>query len=251
MIDKWEVRIPGLSGDKKRWAYVYLPRDYEYDEDRRYPVMYMFDGHNLFSDDEATFGRSWRLADYLDKNNVPLIVAAVECNHEGNRRLSEYSPVNFTFKNGEKISGAGKKYMDWLTGVFKPYIDKNLRTLPDRANTAIGGSSMGGLMTLYALAKYTGYFSRGAALSPSLWACGGVPEFIKKATFGKECIIYMDYGSKEFKNHDGQKELFVKTASLLFDKGVALTASIALGGVHSEASWEKRIPVFLQVLFGS
>ena len=141
--------------------------------------------------------------------------------------------------------------MDWLTGVFKPYIDKNLRTLPDRANTAIGGSSMGGLMTLYALAKYAGYFSRGAALSPSLWACGGVPEFIKKATFGKECIIYMDYGSKEFKNHDGQKELFVKTASLLFDKGVALTASIVSGGVHSEASWEKRIPVFLQVLFGS
>lgn len=250
MIDKWEVQIPELSGDKKRWAYVYLPCDYDFDEDRRYPVMYMFDGHNLFSDDEATFGRSWRLADYLDKNNVPLIIAAVECNHEGNRRLSEYSPVNFTFKNGEKIRGEGKKYMDWLTGTFKPYIDKNLRTLPDRKNTAIGGSSMGGLMTLYALAKYNKYFSRGAALSPSLWACGGVPKFLNNATFKNDSIIYMDYGSKEFKNHDGQKNVFAQTSALLIEKGVAVTARVVPDGTHSEASWEKQIPLFLKVLFG-
>ncbi|HBN13141.1 MAG TPA: alpha-mannosidase [Clostridiales bacterium] len=250
MIDKWEVQIPELSGDKKRWAYVYLPDDYDFDEDRRYPVMYMFDGHNLFSDDEATFGRSWRLADYLDKNNVPLIIAAVECNHEGNRRLSEYSPVNFTFKNGEKIRGAGKKYMDWLTGTFKPYIDKNLRTLPDRENTAIGGSSMGGLMTLYALAKYNKYFSRGAALSPSLWACGGVPKFLNNATIKNGSIIYMDYGSKEFKNHDGQKNVFAQTSALLIEEGVAVTARVVPDGTHSEASWEKQIPLFLEVLFG-
>ena len=75
MIDEWEIEIPSLSGDKKRKAYVYLPEDYEY-SDRRYPVMYMFDGHNLFFDGEATFGKSWGLKDYLDRTNTPLIIAA-------------------------------------------------------------------------------------------------------------------------------------------------------------------------------
>lgn len=249
MIDRWEVEIPELTGDKKRNAYLYLPADYDYNEDRRYPVMYMFDGHNLFSDSEATFGKSWGLADFLDRQNVPLIVAAVECNHEGNGRLSEYSPVSFTYKNGEKIKGKGRKYMDWLVNTFKPYIDKHLRTLPDRSNTAIGGSSMGGLMTIYALAAYNKYFSRGAALSPSLWVGGGeVPGFIKKGKFGKDTILYTDYGSKEFSNHDVQKKVFIDTCALLLSKDVRLTSRIVPGGTHSEASWEKQIPLFINVL---
>ena len=250
MLDEWEVEIPELTGGKKRKAYVYLPAEYDFDEEKRYPVMYMFDGHNLFSDGEATYGRSWRLADYLDRTNFPLIVAAVECNHEGNGRLSEYSPVDFTFKNGEKIKGRGKKYMDWLVNTFKPYIDENLRTLPDRNNTAIGGSSMGGLMALYALAKYNRYFSRGAALSPSLWVSGGeMPAFIQRGAFRNDSVLYMDYGSKEFKNHDGQKNLFAQTAAFLVEKGVAVTARVVLGGTHSEVSWEQQIPLFLKVLF--
>ena len=143
MVDVWEVEIPTLTGSKKRKAYVYLPADYEENEEKRYPVLYMFDGHNLFSDSEATYGKSWGLSDYLNKTNTQIIVAAVECNHEGNERLSEYSPVDFTFRNGDKIKGKGKKYMDWLVTTFKPYIDENLRTLPDRGHTAIAGSSMG------------------------------------------------------------------------------------------------------------
>ena len=136
MVDEWEVEIPALTGAVKRRAYVYLPDGYDYDDDRRYPVMYMFDGHNLFYDGHATYGKSWGLAEYLDSTRTPLIVAAVECNHDGNGRLSEYSPVDFVMKNGDKIKGRGKKYMDWLVGAFKPYIDKNLRTLPDKIGRA-------------------------------------------------------------------------------------------------------------------
>lgn len=248
MVDEWEVEIPALTGAVKRRAYVYLPDGYDYDDDRRYPVMYMFDGHNLFNDGHATYGKSWGLAEYLDSTRTPLIVAAVECNHDGNGRLSEYSPVDFVMKNGDKIKGRGKKYMDWLVGAFKPYIDKNLRTLPDRSNTAIGGSSMGGLMTVYALAKYNRYFSRGAALSPSLWACGGVPDFVLNGRFGKDSVLYMDYGSKEFSNHGEQKKIFSLTAQTLMEKNVFLTSRVAPHGVHSEASWQKCIPVFMNVL---
>ena len=249
MVDEWEIQIPSLTGEKKRKAYVYLPEDYEYNEDKSYPVMYMFDGHNLFYDSEATFGKCWGLKDYLDKTGTQVIIAAVECNHEGNLRLSEYSPVDFEFRNVGKIKGRGKKYMDWLVRVFKPYIDSHFRTLSDRKNTAIGGSSMGGLMTVYALAKYNKYFSRGAALSPSLWVEGGeIPSFVTGGTFGKDSVLYMDYGSKEFKNHAVQKQVFGDTCAALIQKNVLLTSRIVPGGTHSEASWEKCIPFFMNAL---
>lgn len=246
MIESWYVEIPSLTGKKKRKAYAYLPEGFE--EGTRFPVMYMFDGHNLFSDSEATFGKSWGLADYLDKTKTPLIIAAVECNHVGNERLSEYSPVDFYFKNGESIKGRGKKYMDWLVKYFKPYIDENFPTLPERENTAIGGSSMGGLMTLFAVAKYNKYFSRGAALSPSLWVEKDIPEFLKSGRFSKDTLIYTDYGSREFKNHDSQRKAFADTCAYLIERGVAVTSRVVLGGVHSEASWERCIPYFMNAI---
>jgi predicted alpha/beta superfamily hydrolase len=248
MVDQWEVEIPTLTGDKKRRAYVYLPVDYDYNDDRRYPVMYMFDGHNVFFDSDATYGRSWRLGDYLDWTHTPLIVAAVECNTEGNCRLSEYSPIDFYFHD-EKIKGRGKKYMDWLVGTFKPYIDEHIRTLPDRENTAIAGSSMGGLMTVYALANYNRVFSKGAALSPSLWVGQeGVPQFVEKGKFGHDTILYMDYGSREFPNHGKQRQIYCDTCTTLINKKVNLTSRIVYGGVHSEESWESCIPHFMRAL---
>lgn len=249
MILKWDIEIPALTGERKRKAYVYLPVGYEDEEEARYPVIYMFDGHNLFSDEDATYGKSWGLADYLDYTETQIIVAAVECNTVGNGRLSEYSPLNFTMGGGEKIKARGKKYMDWLVGEFKPYIDCNFPTLPDREHTAIGGSSMGGLMTLYAMSRYNRYFSRGAALSPSLWVNGvSALPFIKNGKFRRDTVIYMDYGSREFSNHASQRKVFAETCSVLIEKGVHLTARIVPGGVHSEASWEKQIPYFMHVL---
>lgn len=250
MVEIFNVKIPALTGDRERKAYVYLPDGF--DGVARFPVMYMFDGHNLFFDEEATYGKCWGLKDYLDAHNTPLIVAAVVCNTQGNGRLSEYSPVDFTFYGGEKIKGRGKTYMDWLVGEFKPCIDENFPTLPDRENTAIGGSSMGGLMTLYALLKYGKYFSKGAALSPSLWLNGGglTENFIKAARLRQNTVIYTDYGSREFANHAPQRKAFSETCSALIQKGAILTARVVDGGTHSEASWEKSIPHFLDALFG-
>lgn len=247
MIIRDKVKIPSLTGEKERNSYIYLPVGYD-GEDRRYPVLYMFDGHNLFSDEEATFGKSWGLGEYLDRTRTPLIVAAVECNHEGDMRLSEYSPVNCRF-HGKKITGRGKKYMDWLVADFKSLVDGAFRTLPDRDNTFIGGSSMGGLMSLYALCKYQKYFSRAAALSPSLWVQDGeVPDFIANATFKQDVRLFTDYGSKEFKNHSPQRRLFGEVFKLLCDKGVNVTARIVSGGTHSEASWQREIPYFIPLL---
>lgn len=246
MVERFNITIPRLTGDKERKAFIYLPDNLE--EGERCPVMYMFDGHNLFDDGEATFGKSWGLADFLDDNGIKVIIAAVECNHEGNKRLEEYTPVSFEIE-GKRLRARGAKYMNWLVQEFKPFVDESYPTLPDRANTAVGGSSMGGLMTLFALSKYNRVFSRGAALSPSVWVSGGVPEFIKSGRFGKNTLLYTDYGSREFVNHAGMRGLFADTVTELIIKGVFVNARVVPDGTHSEASWEKSLPYIFQTLF--
>lgn len=245
MLLRETITVPPLTGDRERRVYFYLPDGY-YESDERYPVLYMFDGHNLFLDGDATFGKSWGLMDYLDRTGTKIIVAAPECNHEGDMRLSEYSPVSFDF-HGRHIVGRGKKYMDWLTGVFKPMVDGRFKTLADREHTFIGGSSMGGLMTLYALAKYNEFFSKGAALSPSLWVQNGqMPSFISSGRYVRGTALFTDYGTREFKNHSPQLKLFGETFSFLATKGITVTARIVEGGTHCEAAWEREIPYFMR-----
>ncbi len=248
MIKIWDEAIPELSGDKTRRVYLYLP-DY-YDEDnRRYPVMYMFDGHNVFFDSDATYGKSWGMNSYMNWTKKPLIIVAVECNHEGDSRLSEYSPLDFENSTLGKVEGKGKIYMDWLVGTLKPMIDENYRTLPDREHTIICGSSMGGLMSLYAAVCYNKVFQRAACLSPSLWIDPGkVLEMIATAKIRNDTCIYMDYGSKEIFNHSSSSEALISVSHMLLTKRVNLTFRIVPGGTHSEASWEQQIPIFMECL---
>ena len=249
MVKKWNVTIPELSGDKKRVAYIYLPDSYNKEPDRKYPVMYMFDGHNVFFDSDATYGKSWGMAQFMQKSKKQLIIVAVECNHEGNSRLQEYSPVNFENAALGKIKGKGKIYMNWLVKTLKPYIDSKYRTLPDRKNTIICGSSMGGLMALYGALSYNRYFQRAACLSPSLWVNdGAVLELIAKARISRDTCIYMDYGSEEMFNHAANAAALTSTSHLLLNKHVNLAFRIVPGGTHSEASWENQIPVFMECL---
>ena len=250
MIDSWELTIPELTGDEPRRAYVYLPDSWEQDQGLRYPVLYMFDGHNVFFDEDATFGKSWGLGEYLDATEAQVIVAAVECNHHpDNGRLSEYSPFTFRTPQFKKVVGRGKLTMDWLTTVFKSEIDREFPTLPGREDTFIAGSSMGGLMSLYALLEYNHVFSRAAALSPSLWVSPGkVESLIRSAHPAPGTVLYMDYGSEELGNHSGMLCRLNGAAGLLLDKRIFLDFRIVPGGEHSEASWERQIPFFMSTL---
>ena len=249
MVIKWDVTIPPLSGEKTRRGYVYLPEDYDREPEKRYPVLYMFDGHNVFFDEDTTYGKSWGMKEYLDKNPRDLIVVGIECNDEGWRRLNEYSPVDFAFEGIGSIKGEGQIYMDWLVGTLKPYIDETYRTLPDREHTAIGGSSMGGLMSLYAACCYHQVFQRAACLSPSLWVnAEATTALLKNATPAQDTCIYMDYGSEELSNHEGNLEVLCGAVDILLRKHLKLTFRIVPGGTHCEASWEKQIPIFMQCL---
>jgi predicted alpha/beta superfamily hydrolase len=173
----------------------------------------------------------------------------VECNHEGNHRLEEYSPVNFENATLGKIKGRGRVYMNWLVNTLKPEIDAKYRTLPDRLNTIICGSSMGGLMALYGATVYNHIFQRGACLSPSLWVSPGkVLEIVARAHIRRDTCIYMDYGSEEMFNHAANAEALISTSHLLLTKRVNLALRVVPGGNHSEASWEKQIPIFMDCL---
>ncbi|MBQ5567620.1 MAG: alpha/beta hydrolase [Oscillospiraceae bacterium] len=255
MIKVTKVEIPGLPASRERRMYVYTPKDYE-KSDRRYPVLYMFDGHNVFYDSHATYGKSWGMKEYLEKTKMPIILAAIECNPDGLVRLSEYSPWDFKIPRRGEVKGLGKITMDWITGVMKPEVDNNYRTLPDRENTLIAGSSMGGLMSIYAAVEYNSVFSRAAALSSSFWVSKrGMSDLIRSAEIAEPTKIYMDMGGGEAskKSPAGRlrlSETMFNTAKLLTEKGADVAARIVPGAVHNEAAWEKRIPVFMDYLFG-
>ena len=249
MGKKWKVTIPKLTGDKERTAYIYLPASYEKAQDKRYPVMYMFDGHNIFFDSDATYGKSWGMNKYMETSKRELIIVAVECNHEGNRRLVEYSPLTYQNSEPGKIKGKGNVYMNWMVNTLKPYVDANYRTLPDRKNTIIAGSSMGGLMALYGATVYNHIFQRAACLSPSLWVSPGqVLEMVARAHIRRDTTIYMDYGELEVFNHAAGQEAMISTSHLLLTKRVNLAFRVVPGGNHSETSWEKQIPIFMDCL---
>ena len=249
MVRKWNVAIPKLSGDKKRRVYLYLPRSYDKEPQKRYPVMYMFDGHNVFFDKDATYGKSWGMGKYMDKARKQMIIVAVECNHEGNGRLQEYSPVDFENDTLGRITGKGKSYMQWVIHSLKPFIDRHYRTLPDREHTLICGSSMGGLMSLYAVTVYNKIFSRAACLSPSIWVDQEkVMGLLEQAKVLPDTCIYMDYGSQELNNHLANMDSLAAAVNLLIRKRTNVTFRIVPGGSHCEASWEKQIPIFMECL---
>ena len=249
MVIKWDVTIPKLTGEKTRRAYIYLPDSYDIEPDKRYPVMYMFDGHNVFFDEDATFGKSWGMNKYMQETGKDLIIVGVECNPEGNGRIVEYSPFNYENAAMGKIKGKGGIYMNWLINDLKPYIDAHYRTLPDRENTVIAGSSMGGLMALYGVCVFNNVFQRAACLSPSLWISPGqVLEMVARSHILHDTCVYLDYGSLEIFNHAANAESLISSGHLLLTKRVNLAFRIIPGGTHCEASWEQQIPIFMECL---
>ena len=250
MLDITSMPYPSQNGIEDRRAYVYVPDRVLNDPELRLPVLYMFDGHNVFLDHDATYGKSWGMLEYLNNNNTPLIVAALECSHaERNGRLSEYSPFSFHDRRLGTVPGAGEATMNWFCSVFKPWVDENYPTIPDRNHTFIAGSSMGGLMSLFAVTACNDVFSRAAALSPTLnLSSSQLDEVLKTAPLSPDTVLYMDYGEQELMRfRSAQKRLHTVT-EILLRRNVLLTLRIVPDGEHCEASWERQIPFFIPCL---
>lgn len=246
MVTTFETYITpyGLN----RSIYLYLPDDWQ--SGKSYPVLYMYDGHNLFFDEVATYGTCWGLKDYLDAN-PNYIVVGQDCNHEGSMRLEEYCPYDVEFFGG--ITGTGKAYMQWLVEELKPYIDEHYPTLLSREHTAIGGSSMGGLMSLYSVLAHNDVFSKAACLSPSTFICMSQLEAeLERAHLDSGTRIYMSWGEKELRRHKNWVDELnqqLRYMKKLTHKGADVEPYIQPGGNHCEASWTLQVPQFMDYLF--
>ena len=240
-----------------RTLHVYLPNGYG-ESDERYPVMYFFDGHNLFFDEQATFGKSWGLKQFLDWWEKPLIIVGMECSHEGEARLDEYSPYS-GHKFGHDIKGIGDKTFQWIIEDVKGWADSELLTWPHREATGIGGSSMGGLMSLYGAIVHNDVFSKAACLSTGLrfWH-RELSRDLTASELDKDTRIYLSWGEHEAgrvrKQADpatGSPEarLELAFAERLKKRGVRTNVYFQPNGYHNEESWEQQNRRYLDFLW--
>lgn len=155
--------MPQLAGRTRR-VWLYLPLDYAAQPARRYPVLYLQDGQNVF-DAATAFAGEWGVDETLNQLRTSCIVVAVD--NGGAKRLDEYSP--WPNANARYGGGEGDQYLDFVVQTLKPHIDAHYRTQPGRESTGIGGSSMGGLIATYAALKYPAVFGKVAAFSPAYW----------------------------------------------------------------------------------
>lgn len=248
MLIKEEVPIPYLN--TKRMLHIFIPENIKKNE--RFPVFYMFDGHNLFLDEDATYGKSWGLLDYFTRHNIRCMIVGIECNHESNYRLCEFSPYNFKDEEWGNIKATGKQFLQWMSTDLKEYIDTHYPTLPDRQHTYLGGSSMGGLMSIYGGVRHADIYSKSACLSPFYdHVLIRLIKDLKKVHSLKDSTFYISYGRHEWRtkrslSHGVEENLSVMR--ILTEKDAKCFMHCYEFGYHNEASWEKEIPNFLKDL---
>lgn len=225
-----------------------------------YPVMYFLDGHNLFLDEDATYGKSWGLDRYMQGWDKPMIIVGVECAHEGNLRLSEYLPYESHFGWLKGIEARGEATMQGIIHELKPYIDSAFPTIPFRECTGIGGSSMGGLMAAYALVRYNTYLSKAACVSPSIGSVSGkLWHEMNHTDISPDTRIYLSWGTREgyggIKNPDEEdrSSWLYKTCRATGNKIIRAGGRARLycqvGGRHCEEDWEKQLGIFMPFLW--
>jgi predicted alpha/beta superfamily hydrolase len=215
---------------------VSLPGGYATGE-RRCPVIYMHDGQNLF-DPATSFSGSWNV-DFamaeVSLDGLDAIVVGIP--NMGRERLAEYSP----FEHPRLGGGKGEKYLEFLIDTIKPMIDERYLTIPDREHTGIVGSSMGGLISLYAFFRHPEIFGFAGVMSPSLWINEkDTFEFVDQAPFtgGK---LYLDVGDLEGARHVEQA---LRLRDMLDEKGYTLGEDLMWVeeefGAHHESAWARR-----------
>ena len=239
-----------------RKLHIWLPENYDH-TDERYPVMYFFDGHNLFRDEDATYGKSWGMQEFLLGWDKPMIMVGIECGHDGYERLSEYMPYPSEGWFGQ-FQPCGEATMDWIIHEIKPVIDRDYRTIPFRECTAIGGSSMGGIMALYAGIHYNRWISKAACVSTAMNFCmEGLRADLKNNPISPDTRIYLSWGTKEAKKDhqdraDRSSETYHNTkyvSDVLKKQKAAVKMDCQVGGGHCEADWEKLVPTFMNFLW--
>ncbi|MCB0570329.1 MAG: hypothetical protein KDC66_11220 [Phaeodactylibacter sp.] len=233
--------------DRYRRVWIYLPPDYDTSA-KDYPVLYMHDGQNVF-DAATSFSGEWEvdesLNDLFDEGDKGIIVVAVD--NGGAERLNEYSPwVNPSYGGGQ-----GDAYVDFIVETLKPYIDENYRTLPGREATGIMGSSMGGLISLYAAIEHQDVFSKAGIFSAAFWFAGQCYTHVSNTGKQADMRFYLIAGAQEGSGGEQVTDMnamynTLRNAGFSADE---VLATAHADGQHSEWYWAREFPAAYQWLY--
>jgi predicted alpha/beta superfamily hydrolase len=235
---------------KKRDLIVYVPGIYEKRHDLKFPVLYLEDGQNLF-DPNTSFihGMYWHVGETADALIAqgaiqPLIIVGI---YNTDKRLNEYTPTR------DKKLGGGRadKYGRMLVEELKPFIESKYRVLGGPEHTGLGGSSLGGLLTVYLGVKYPQVFGKLAVLSPSVWwNRRAILDYVEKAKMPSQPRIWLDAGTKEdtstVANVTALRDVLLSKG---WQEGSSLHFQVFEGAQHNEDAWAQRVAPFLQFLF--
>lgn len=236
---------------------VYLPPGYD-ESDARYPVLYLHDGQNLFDPETAFGGQHWRAGEtttsLIESGSIPPLVI-VGISNTGEHRIDEYTPTHDRRRGG----GDADAYGRFIVEELKPVIDAGYRTMAERAHTGIGGSSLGGLVSLYLALKHPGVFGKAAVMSPSVWwdRRAILRDVRRAAALSHRPALWVDIGTAESRGA-GSARRVVEDARLLkvgllksgWAEGETLHYEEVEGATHSEQAWGDRFGRVLEWLAG-
>jgi predicted alpha/beta superfamily hydrolase len=230
------LAMPGL--DRERALRIYLPPGYETSQ-KRYPVLYMHDAQNLF-DAATSFVGEWgvdeALNDLAKSRGLELIVVGID--NDADKRTRELNP----WDNAKYGSGEGRAYMKFVVEVVKPYIDAHYRTQPQRAHTAIMGSSLGGLMAHFALCEYPDVFGKAGIFSPAYWIAPPVSDYTRAHAWRKDAKVYVYAGGSEGPEMlPDMRKIVALVRTQRFPES-NLRVEVTPAGQHNETAWRAEFP---------
>jgi predicted alpha/beta superfamily hydrolase len=228
--------IPQLNRSRRIW--IYLPKAYS-STPKKYPVLYLQDGQNVF-DKATSYIDEWGVDECLDtlieKGIAASIIVAID--NGSQFRMTEYNPYN----NAEFGNGEGDNYVDFLVNTLKPFIDKNYRTLPSKENTAIAGSSMGGLISYYAAIKHPTVFGKVGVFSPSFWIAPQLQNFTDSLSAKITSKFFFSMGSLEGQKYINDMQNMAE--QLGTNSNTMIYSIIAEGENHNEKNWRNQFADF-------
>jgi len=237
------IAMPGL--ERKRQLRLYLPPGYA-TSNKRYPVLYMHDGQNLF-DAATAYAGEWKVDETLDalakEGKLELIVVGIDNGAE--KRMTELN----AWDNDRIGKGEGREYTDFIVRTVKPMVDKRYRTLPDRANTAIMGSSMGGLASHYALVQYPDVFSKAGVFSPAYWTAQPSFGFVASKPTPKDARVFLLMGGKEGPQMNADVKRMAEVIGKTGHPAENTVLKLVPQAEHNEAFWAGELREALLWMF--
>lgn len=222
--------------NRKRRVWLYLPKSYA-TSNKAYPVIYMHDGQNLFNEQTAPYGE-WGIDECLDslQSQIGKEVIIVGIDNGGDKRMTEYNP----YDNAKFGKGEGKAYVDFLANTLKPFIDSKYRTKRSVEYTMVGGSSMGGDISLYAALAYPNVFGGALLFSPAFWVTPELYEAAEKFNSTNTPKLYFYAGGKE--SATMVSDMNKMTDILEKKQRIQIRKVVNPLGQHNEASWRSEFP---------